>query len=204
MTSSKQCEPSATTSKRRPSAEVRCPNITLVDTRAPPSRQICTTALSTANPLLPRTFICCTLLGGGQGRQEDSHTGRSEQTGGKGKRRRRSNKTRNCSASIRLTRFVGMGVKGTHDNGPRCDLTITLSAGVSCGHTTCSRWWDCTETDACFCHPRASEGSFSSSALFSTKNWNSREATLFGHSPWRESSLTISIVLLSSSATAPS
>ena len=84
---------------------------------------------------------------------------------GKGKRRRRSNKTRNCSGSNRVTRFVGIAVKGTDDNGPLCDLIIALSAGVSCGHTTCSRWWDCTETDACFCHPRASEGSLSSSKL---------------------------------------
>ena len=66
---------------------------------------------------------------------ETGHTGRSEQTRAK-------------------TRFVGID-----DTGPLCDLTIALSAGTSCGHTTCSRWWDSTETDACFCHPRASAGS---------------------------------------------
>ena len=137
-------------------------SITLVDTRAPPSRQICAKAPRT---LLPRTpdLLHAARWWPRASRRRPHRQERTDR--GKGKRRRWSNKTRNCSASIRLTRFVGMAVKGTDDNGPLCDLTIALSAGVSCGHTTCSRWWDCTETDACFCHPRASEGSLSSSKL---------------------------------------
>ena len=70
----------------------------------------------------PEPLICCTLL----------RPHRQERTDrGKGKRRRRSNKTRNCSASNRVTRFVGTAVKGTDDKGPLSDLTIALSAGVS-------------------------------------------------------------------------
>ena len=140
-------------------------SITLVDTRAPPSRQICATALSTANPLLPRTpdLLHAARWWPRASRRRPHRQDRTDR--GKGNRKRRSDKTRNCSASIRLTKFVGMAVKSTDDNGPLCDLTIALSAGVSCGHTTCSRWRDCTETDACFCHPRASEGSLSSSKL---------------------------------------
>ena len=92
--------------RRRPSVVCgvmsRSLNKTLVDTRAPPSRQIWASALSTAYPQ------CRTLLGGGQRRR----TGRYGQM-----RRRLRRKTRNGLASIRDTRCTSIAVKGTDDRG---------------------------------------------------------------------------------------
>ena len=89
--------PSATTSKRQPSEF--CGGET--SKTAPPSRQICATALSTAESSPPNPDLL--------------HAARWWP-----RARRRSNKTRNCSASSRVTRFVGIAVKGTDDIGPLC------------------------------------------------------------------------------------
>ena len=64
-------------------------------------------------PLLPRTHD---LLHAARWwpRASRRRPHRQERTDrGKGKRRRRSDKTRNCSASNRVTRFVGIAVKST-------------------------------------------------------------------------------------------
>ena len=77
--------PSATTSCLRLS--MRCGGhrsksrtITFVRTRAPASRHTRAAALSSGNPLLPRTLPLRKLHGGGQGCREDGHTGSCEWT----------------------------------------------------------------------------------------------------------------------------
>ena len=102
----------------RNSAEVRLSkslSITLVDSRAPPSRLMCATALSTVDPLLPRTpdllqaARCVAKCA-----EKTGHTGRSEHTCAK------------PNGDVRATRLgtvLPNAVKGTDVNGPLCTET---------------------------------------------------------------------------------
>ena len=87
------------------------------------------------NPSCPEALLCCTLRGGAKASSGRPHR-QVHTVKGKGRRKRRSNNTRNGSKSNLDTRWMGIAVKGTELNGPLCDLT-------------CS----CTASEAIFCHP---------------------------------------------------
>ena len=134
-------------------------NMTLVDTRKPPSWHIWATALSPPNSLLPSSpdLPHAARWWPRTSRRRPHRRVRTDRS--KDMRRRRSNETRNCSESILDTRCCGIAVNGTEDKCPLCDLTIARSGLASTGHTCNSLWWASTICAACSCHPCPSAGS---------------------------------------------
>ena len=132
-------KPSATTSNRLESVLLRAMSrsltMTFVETRAPASRHICSTALSTAKPLLPRTpaLLHAARWCPNTSRRRPHTQERTDK--GKGNLRRRSRRVRKSSEPIRVTRHTGNAVRGADANGPLCDLTEALSDTDNCGHT---------------------------------------------------------------------
>ena len=114
--------------------------MTFVVTRAPLSRQIWATALSKANTLLPNTpdLPDAARWWPRTSRRQPHKQVRTDK--GKGNRRRRSNNTRNGSASILDTRCSGIAVKGTDDKGPLRPHHRTFGTGEHWPHLLFFRW----------------------------------------------------------------
>ena len=72
---------------------------------------------------------------------------------GRGKRRRRSNKTLNKCGSKRVSKFLETVEKGTPAKGPLCDLSYALSLSSAPGKMTLALWWASTRLATSCCHP---------------------------------------------------
>ena len=119
----------------------------VVETQVPASRQICSTALSTANPRLLRTpaLLHAARWWPNKSRRRPHTQERTDKD--KGILRRLKRSTLKGSDSILATQHVGNDVKGTEANGPLCDLDALCEVDKK-GHTTSSRCCSWTFADA--------------------------------------------------------
>ena len=100
----------------------RSRSITFVETRAPPSLQICAMAFSAGNPLLPSTPMVLHAARWWPKSVEWTVTSAGANSEGQRREARGPDKPQNPS-------WTGNAVKGTDAKGPLCDLTRARSSG---------------------------------------------------------------------------